>query len=306
MTIQETSDHTLPIHQLVAVFLLAIGGYIAIGPIIGILVLLPFFNFDIELIMNMIAAPELYPYSRIVILIYQGFAQLTGFIFIPFFYFRHLKINFISYAFRSIKNSSQALPIAFFITVVFMWVNAPIIEWNENIQFPEFMSSFESWARQLEEGTQAILEHLVKFNGPSEFFLGLLVVAVIPAIGEEIVFRGIIQKQLGHYFKHPVLAIWIAAILFSAIHLQFYGFVPRMLLGALFGYLFYWTGNLGFAILGHFVQNGLTLTLSYLYQQKIIDYNIENPEAEISWLSISVALLVFVLLIYYFRKFVKS
>ena len=77
-------------------------------------------------------------------------------------------------------------------------------------------------------------------------------------------------------FHNPHLAIWITAIIFSAIHLQFYGFIPRMLLGALLGYLFYWSGNLWLSILAHFVNNGFAVVVAYLINSNIISEDAET------------------------------
>ena len=75
------------------------------------------------------------------------------------------------------------------------------------------------------------------------------------------------------------VAIWVSAFLFSAIHLQFFGFVPRLLLGVLFGYIYYWSGNLLYPVLAHFINNGFTLVMLYLYQIGITEMDIENTES---------------------------
>jgi hypothetical protein len=78
------------------------------------------------------------------------------------------------------------------------------------------------------------------------------------------------------------LAVWLTAFLFSAIHFQFFGLVPRMVLGALFGYYFYWTGNIWLSVFGHSLNNGLTLVGLYLYKQNLSPIDVEDPE-QIPW-----------------------
>ncbi len=111
---------------------------------------------------------------------------------------------------------------------------------------------------------------------------GLLVIALIPAIGEELVFRGLIQPKVHKLFGNIHAAVWITGFLFSFIHFQFYGLVPRMLLGVLFGYLYAWSGNLWYPVLGHFINNGFTLVMFYLHQQKTVNIDIDDT-ASVPW-----------------------
>ena len=129
----------------------------------------------------------------------------------------------------------------------------------------------------------------------------LVAVAIVPAIGEELLFRGLIQKYFRQIFGNPHAAIWVTAILFSAFHLQFYGFLPRMLLGAFFGYLFYFSRNLGYAIIAHFINNGFTVTLLYLYQAGIISYDIESDES-VPLISIAIFSMIGIILFVLFKK----
>jgi membrane protease YdiL (CAAX protease family) len=148
-----------------------------------------------------------------------------------------------------------------------------------NFTFPGFLGGFEDWAREKEEELKLVTEFLTEFNSFNQFIIVFIIVAVIPAIGEELIFRGILQNKLHIYFKNIHLAIIVTAILFSGFHLQFFGFVPRLFLGILFGYLYYWSGNLWYPIFGHFINNGFTLTLIYLYRTGRIGLDIETQDA---------------------------
>ncbi|HPH46026.1 MAG TPA: CPBP family intramembrane metalloprotease, partial [Chryseolinea sp.] len=139
----------------------------------------------------------------------------------------------------------------------------------------------------------------------AQIVVAFIVIAILPAIGEELVFRGIIQKELFRGTKNSHLSIWIAAAIFSAIHLQFYGFVPRMLLGVLFGYLYHWSGNLTLSMLAHFVNNGFTVVALYLHQQKIIDIDIENTES-VPWQGVLFSAIFTAVLLYTFRKYYQQ
>ena len=107
--------------------------------------------------------------------------------------------------------------------------------------------------------------------------------AIIPAIGEEVLFRGIIQRKIFHKIGDMHISIWLTAILFSAIHLQFLGFFPRVILGAMFGYMYAWSRNLWTPIFAHFVNNATTLLMVYLSNQQLIAVDVENPESSITW-----------------------
>lgn len=122
-------------------------------------------------------------------------------------------------------------------------------------------------------------EFLTEFDSLGRFIIGFVVVAIIPAIGEELIFRGILQNKLEVYFKSAHLAIIVSSLLFSGFHLQFYGFIPRLLLGILFGYLYYWSRSLWYPIFAHLINNGLTLIMIYLYQTGKITIDIESEES---------------------------
>jgi len=97
-----------------------------------------------------------------------------------------------------------------------------------------------------------------------DFMVNMLMIAIIPAVGEEFLFRGIVQKIFYEWTRRPHLAIFISAILFSTVHMQFFGFIPRMLLGVLFGYFFYWSGNIWLSVLAHFLNNAIAIILHFL------------------------------------------
>ena len=127
---------------------------------------------------------------------------------------------------------------------------------NMQIDLPE-------WARMLEDDTQEQIKQMLKTEAPYELLFNLFIVAVIPAVGEELVFRGFLQKRLGELLDNPHIAVWLAAFIFSAIHFQFEGFLPRFLLGALLGYLLVWTKNLWVPIIAHFFFNGSQILAQY-------------------------------------------
>jgi membrane protease YdiL (CAAX protease family) len=131
----------------------------------------------------------------------------------------------------------------------------------------------------MENSSKALIEHIIQFDSFLYFILAFIVIAILPGIGEEFLFRGVLQNYFRVIFKNPHIAIWVSAILFSALHMQFYGFLPRMVLGALFGYLYFWSGKLIFPMLAHALNNGFTLILVYLNQEEISPVSLEDTES---------------------------
>jgi hypothetical protein len=187
----------------------------------------------------------------------------------------------------------------------FMIVNTVFIEWNANISLPEYFSGFENWAIDLEDRMEVLTEYMTNFESTGYFILSIIVIAVIPGIGEELLFRGFLQNILRRIFKNDHAAVWVAAILFSAIHFQFFGFVPRMLLGALFGYLYLWSGNLLVPMTAHFFNNGFSLAALYFYKKGLTDIDVESTDA-LPLVYIIIFSALFVITLLYFKNYLTK
>lgn len=134
---------------------------------------------------------------------------------------------------------------------------------EDNFHLPEFLSGLESWIHSREKSSAVGLDHLLNEASNLGFVLNVVALALIPAIAEELFFRGFLLKNLlqgmsGH------LAVWISALIFSFLHFQFYGFLPRMMLGALLGYAFWLSGSLLISITGHFVFNFVNILVAFI------------------------------------------
>ena len=258
--------------------IIAIFGFFFIGPVIGGMFILPFYDGDLTTFAQKMSSPFGDDSLKNLIFTVQGVATATGLILIPWIYLKVYENRSLRLFFPTRVALSPVL-LTGLIVLAFIAVNSLFIEWNAGLELPEAMSGFENWMRDKEDYAARITEYLTVFDSTSQFAIAFLVIAVLPAIGEELVFRGYIQHELQAASGNPHLAIWAAAILFSAIHMQFYGFVPRLLLGALFGYLYLWSGNLIYPIIAHFVQNGSQLFILYMAQNHIIDLNVEDPES---------------------------
>lgn len=139
-----------------------------------------------------------------------------------------------------------------------------LLEWNSSLRFPEWLSFFENKLQQMESERNGLTIRMTENMNASAYFLNLFMIAVLPALGEEFLFRGVIQKVLFQWTRKIHISIFIAAVIFSAIHLQFYGFLPRLVLGIYFGYLFFWSKNIWLAVWAHFLNNAIAVSLIFL------------------------------------------
>ena len=156
----------------------------------------------------------------------------------------------------------QAL-ISFFFAVAALPLIAMLAEWNKGMEFPSFLASVEEMMRQMEESAKVLTERFLNTSSVGMMFINLFVMAFLPAMCEEMLFRGWLQRILVARVNYHI-AIWVVAFVFSAIHFQFYGFVPRMLIGAALGYLYCYTGSLWAPIIAHFTNNAMAVITAFL------------------------------------------
>ncbi len=162
---------------------------------------------------------------------------------------------------------------------------------NEHMSLPSFLHELEVWMRNSEDKNKIATEQFLKMNSINELLLNIFIVAVIPAIGEEMFFRGAMQKTIIEWGGGIHKGIWISAIVFSAFHFQFFGFFPRMVLGALFGYMMIWGRTIWLPIVAHFTNNAGAVILSYLIQKEYLPKGadeIGSVNAEIIYTVISI------------------
>ncbi len=270
---------------------------------IGLMLVMPFYEGDFltDLIKNQLSSDAFVP-----LMLLQGATSFTGLVLMPMAYIRYSENRPIREFFPRDNNLPLAIAIACVMIVSFIIAISPITEWNMSVEFPESLKSLEQWLRSKEDSAAEMTKLMTNFESFGGFLLGLLVIAVFAGVGEEFVFRGLIQNELYRGSKNIHLAIWISAILFSAFHLQFFGFLPRVLLGALFGYLYYWSGNLWIPIIGHFFNNGFLLTMVYLQSLGVSKIDMEDETSAPLSLVAVCAVAVFALLYFFKRQYAVS
>jgi uncharacterized protein len=150
-------------------------------------------------------------------------------------------------------------------------------EINSAMEFPDWLSGVGKWMTEHEEKANGLLDLLVPSDTFNVMLLNLFMIAILPAFSEEMIFRGVFQGIFSKLFRSGHVAVWVTALIFSAIHLQFFGFVPRLILGLVFGYLFFWSGNLWLPIIAHFVNNAVPVVYTFAQSAEKLNAATEIP-----------------------------
>ena len=205
----------------------------------------------------------------------------------------YAKISFRSNSFYFLGLKKAEKSVMYGIAILCIMLAFPFVIWlgelNQHIPLPKWMTS-------MEKDTAKQMEALLKVNNPMDIVINVLIIAVLPAICEELCFRGALQRILIHCTKNPWAGIIITAVLFSALHLQFQGFLPRMFLGIVLGALYWYSGSLWTSILAHFVNNGVqVIAVSFAPQ-----YVSQNPTMPV-YAGLISGIIVFIILWIYAR-----
>jgi hypothetical protein len=166
------------------------------------------------------------------------------------------------------------------LSVVLIVLAQPLIGWateiNSYLSLPESMNPIEDWMKNAEDQGAKITEAFLATTSTGGLLLNIFMIAILPAFAEELLFRGAVAGLLKNWSKNTHLAVMVSAFIFAAIHLQFYGFLPRFLLGVALGYLYFWSGSLWLPIAAHFANNFLSVSVEFLYRKGLIQTNAEN------------------------------
>ncbi|MGB3468952.1 MAG: CPBP family intramembrane glutamic endopeptidase [Cyclobacteriaceae bacterium] len=280
--------------MMIGYFVAAFLAFVVIVPTVG----------SISAVQGLLTDPS--PSQWWTIMLMQLVTAFTLFVITPYVFIKLVLGTSINYLFTPRASVfSKAFGITVLVTFCFIVVNSLLVEWNSNMVLPEFMSDIENYIRAQEDRLAQLTEILTDIKTFDKYLFAMFVIAVIPAIGEELLFRGVLQTFFEKHMNAH-LAILLTAVIFSAFHFQFYGFLPRAALGILFGYLFYYSGNLVYPIIAHFVNNGLTLTLVYLYKTEMIQYDLENSETPSIMIIFLFFLVGLILIALYRRLFVNT
>ena len=277
--------------QLVRLVFVLLGGMM-LAWIATLVVLLVQASFDVQ---TAIFQANMLLQSTGMLRLLQGIQSVCIFVFPPFlFCLINGQSPIKTFLFR--KPSGEQLFLAILSLVVAIPLINALVVWNEGMQLPPFLHGLEEWMRVTEKTAEELTRRMMSGTAWHDLAFSLLVVAVLAGFGEELFFRGLLQgmliKLLGRkrrsvdglippWIMH--VSIWAIAFLFSAIHLQFFGFIPRLLLGAWFGYLLWWTGTIWVPILAHMTNNALSTFFLFSSNNRWVTENPDHLGTDKTW-----------------------
>ena len=175
-----------------------------------------------------------------------------------------------------------------------------IIDWNQNISLPDSFSQFNDYMQQLEKGAEKAVSDITGGNTVGTLIMSILIVGVFTGLGEEIFFRGGLMRLFSCIKgMSPHVAIWLTAFLFSALHMQFLGFVPRMLLGVFFGYLTFWSGSLWLPIMIHALNNSILVTTDWINNRGGSQIDVNSIGLGDNALVLNIASIILTVIVFY-------
>ncbi|WP_057939624.1 CPBP family intramembrane glutamic endopeptidase [Algoriphagus resistens] len=289
--------------SLIVIVLVGLGVLIVLQVIA--LAVAPFlFNISIEEIMALMTGDYSPDNGRMAMLFVQGIGSGIGFWVAAYVIMHFIDKADLHWEIQIPRFNAQGAGLVLLITLGGMLFNGLLVYLNSQLVLPESMSGVESWMKEMEQQLLELTKFLTDFQTIPELLMGLLVIGVLAGIGEEMFFRGLIQPKMHLYTGNGHAGVWITAFIFSAIHVQFYGFLPRLFLGGMFGYLYLYSGSMTYPILAHIVNNAFTVLMVYASNQGMIDFDIESTDA-VSYPAAILGLLVLMAGIFYFKKINK-
>ena len=207
---------------------------------------------------------------------YQLINQFGAFIVPVIFYSFLVSADVRGYLYLDRKPGLMSLLISGLVIFTILPFNHYLLEFNQNINFPEMLSGIENWMTDYEAKAKILTESILRTDSIGVLMINLIIVALIPALGEEWLFRGVLLKLFKQITGNFHWAVLITAFLFAALHLQFISFLPRFLLGIMLGYMFVLTRNLWVPIFAHFINNASSVIIFYLHYNNKIKVSLEN------------------------------
>lgn len=271
---------------------------------------LPFWGKDVLFMLDGgkldLSQPEVISFMKYI----QMVSQFAIFILPPvlFAFFVHRKI--VDY----LKLNSRFSFVQLLLSIFLIYVCLPFLSWigtlNQQMVLPEFLAGVENWMKTTEAAASQQIMAFLNVKTFGAIFFNFIMIALIPGIGEELLFRGVLVRLFKKWFGNVHAAVIVSAILFSALHMQFYGFFPRFALGLILGYTFVWTSSLWVPIIIHFLNNATILMIYYINKTPdIMDQEIESIGASQNMYVIvasAVFSFIFLYLIYNQRKITEN
>jgi len=287
-----------PRKLLIFMFLLVTS--LTITMVLGVVLAIPFWGMNA---VSFLSNPDYNNPSYLAFVKYfQIVSQLGLFIFPTLFFALFTGETMGKYLHINISPALIPLGIAGMISVVCLPLINGVSELNQLMKLPAFMADIETWMKQAEESADILTKAFLSTTSIWGLLLNILMIVIIPAFGEEFLFRGVLQRIFAEWSNNIHVAVFVSAFLFSAMHLQFFGFLPRFMLGIFLGYFYAWSGNLWYPIAAHFLNNFLAVMAAFFFQQGLSESNYNNlGEAPGVWAYFLSTLITVVLLSMFWR-----
>lgn len=225
--------------------------------VIAILFAIPLFNLSMEEILHIISFPDA---AGLRILKYFQIFESVFLFLVPSILAAWLfSENAVKFLNADRKPSAIMLILVMLSLITAIPMMNALSLFNSQLNLPGWMDVIENRIKGWEESAGRLTELFLQGENGRDLAVNVIMIGVLPAFGEELLFRGVIQRLLIEWTKNRHAGVWIGAFAFSFIHFQFYGFLPRFLLGLYFGYLLVWSGSIWLPIAGHFMNNAFAV-----------------------------------------------
>jgi uncharacterized protein len=275
------------------VFLLAYPLFLLAGLVAGI---------DLDAFHNAISGQEAAPGS----LKYLQFAQHCSLFILPVFVWSLLfEGRILAYTGLNHLPRPEHVMLAIIIALVIIPVNSYATHLNAGLSLPEWLSGAESWIDARDNQAELLTSLMIRSGSLDVLLVNLFVLALIPAIGEELFFRGLLINLLRNMVKNHHLIIIMTAVVFSALHFQFSGLIPRILLGVVYGYLYIWSKSVWLPAIAHFINNAIPVFLSRFHEWETVSGTATDLAAD-KPIFPAVSVLALAVLLIYARRVLNS
>jgi len=247
--------------------------FLLFSSFLGILMLVPFWGMDV---ISLLSAPDYSSDSVVNAMKVLQIFNMAGGLLLPAMIYLWLCMPATG------KPGLFKLPsvLTIFLSFLLIVLAQPLIAWasevNSYLSLPEGLSAIEKWMKDAENQGELITEAFLSTTSIGGLLINVFMIAILPAFAEEILFRGALASLFKTWTKNIHFAVFLSSFIFAAIHLQFYGFLPRFLLGTALGCLYFWSGSLWLPITAHFANNFLSVIVQYLFNRGLIGTNAEN------------------------------
>ncbi|MGY6521671.1 MAG: CPBP family intramembrane glutamic endopeptidase [Mongoliitalea sp.] len=260
----------------IVVLILVTFGVMALLQGLAIVLVPVIFSVSLDELVAILTGVSSHPQARLAFLFVQGLAGGFTFFVAGLLYAKLIDRADFQWKQHVATTEFKSVVLMILILIAGIIFNSVLIDWNADFVFPESLSQIEQFLREKEDQLMVLTKFLTDFDSITEVLAGILVIGILAGLGEEVFFRGVLQPKLSGYFNNVHAGVWVSAIIFSAIHIQFYGFLPRVFLGAIFGYLYVYSGSLVYPILAHILNNTFTVIMLYLNKIGILEFDLEE------------------------------